>query len=117
MGWFLEFDTGTEPLARLVDKVNGYTAFVRAGGPAFPILFWLHSAAREHHLHQRLSAIHTAVPIATAARDHATQANPALAVWTLHGDSGPPRALADLPGQITPEQLGDILRPPIRKRD
>ena len=117
MGWFLEYDTGTEPLTRLVDKLTRYSEFVNTGGPAFPVLFWLHSAAREHRLHQRLRAAPTAVPVATAARDHSGPRHPAEAIWTLHGDAGPRRRLADLPGQLTAEQLHGILQPAILRRE
>jgi hypothetical protein len=116
VGWFLEYDTGTEPLPRLVEKLASYREFVYSRGPAFPVLFWLHSAAREHRLHQRLGTERLAVPVATAARDHTGPTHPAQAVWTLHGDSGHRRRLADLPGQLTPEQLHDVVKPRVRKR-
>ncbi len=117
IGWFLEYDTGTEHLARLVDKLARYWEFVYTGGPAFPVLFWLHSAAREHRLHQRLCGERFAVPVATAARDHVGPTHPAQAIWTLHGDSGPRRRLADLPGRLTAEQLDRVLHPHSRQRN
>jgi hypothetical protein len=67
------------------------------------VLFWLHSAARERHLHDRLAhtraSVH-AVPVATATRDHAAAEglSPAEAIWWFHAHPGPLLRLADLPG-------------------
>jgi Replication-relaxation len=51
--FFLEHDTGTEPLGRVAAKLSGYADLATAGGPAYPVLLWLPSSAREAHL-QRL---------------------------------------------------------------
>jgi Replication-relaxation len=82
--FFLEYDTGTEPLGRLVDKLDNYTSTPERPKPHLPVLFWLHSAAREHYLHRRLATMRFPMPIATAARDHAGQiaASPAGDIWT-----------------------------------
>ncbi|MCI4064471.1 replication-relaxation family protein [Micromonospora sp. R77] len=95
--FFLEYDTGTEPLTELVRKVDAYHRMAGLGGPRWPVLFWLHSMARAHHLHQRLARETLRVPVATAGRDHAAQAavGPAGPLWWLHGHQGP-LALADL---------------------
>ncbi|WP_432049451.1 replication-relaxation family protein [Verrucosispora sp. NA02020] len=95
--FFLEHDTGTEPLTELVRKVAGYHRLVEYGGPQWPVLFWLHSAHRARHLHQRLAEETLGVPVATASRDHATQAalSPAGPLWRLHGHHSP-IPLADL---------------------
>jgi len=108
IGWFLETDTGTEPLTRLVDKTERYASFTRAGGPPFPVLFWLHSAAREHRFHQRLG-IPRSVPVATAARDQADGLGPAEAIWSVHGDAGRRRRLIELPAVLTPDRVEGIL--------
>lgn len=60
-----EHDTGSEPLTRVLDKLDGYAELARAGGPqparktqqqyGFWLLFGLHSAAREAHLRDRLA--------------------------------------------------------------
>jgi len=86
---FVEYDTGTEPLWTLVDKLAGYGELTKKIGRVWPVLFWLHSAARERNLRQELANERLVVPVATGARDHATQAGlcPAEAVWaTVHGD-------------------------------
>ncbi|WP_051473345.1 replication-relaxation family protein [Saccharomonospora piscinae] len=61
-----EHDTGTEPLTRVADKLDGYAELARAGGPhparevqqrhGFWVLFGLRSPTREAHLRERLSA-------------------------------------------------------------
>jgi hypothetical protein len=50
--FFLEYDTGTETVGRLVDKVAGYADLARVTGYVWPVLFWLHATAREHNLHR-----------------------------------------------------------------
>ncbi len=93
--FFLEYDTGGEPLTELLRKLAGYARFVALGGPAWPVLLWLHSPDREHHLHQRLADLGPlGTPVATAARVPGT--HPATGPWWLHGHPGP-HALADLP--------------------
>lgn len=61
-----EHDTGTEPLTRVVEKLDGYAELARAGGPhparktqqrhGFWVLFGLHSPTREANLRERISA-------------------------------------------------------------
>lgn len=92
VGFFLEADTGSEPLARVVAKLDRYAQLTRRGGPRYPVLFWLGSQHREAHLHQLLRSQHGAVPVATAT--HPT--DPAEAVWLPVGATGRVR-LAELP--------------------
>ena len=96
VGFFLELDQGTEPLARLVDKLTGYTHLTELGA-AHPVLILLPTTLRESHLHQLLRTHpHAAAPdrphtpgaapplvVATTAADHlaATGAGPADPVW------------------------------------
>jgi hypothetical protein len=96
--FFVEYDTGTEPLGVLVDKMFDYVALAKATGRTWPVLFWLHAAARERHLHQRFNEAGTTMPVATAARDDAARTgnSPAEAVWWLHRYPGGPLRLADL---------------------
>lgn len=61
--FFLEYDTGTEPLPRLIDKLSGYASLATAGGPAGPVLFQLPGARREAGLHRFLA--HSPVPVET----------------------------------------------------
>jgi hypothetical protein len=95
-GFYLEHDTGTEPIRRLVAKLEPYRRLRRDGGAGYPVLFWLPTTARETNLHARLAEVSPpGVPVATAARDAA--ADPAQPVWRLAGN-GPGRLrLADLP--------------------
>ena len=92
VGWFLEADTGTEPLGRLTSKLDRYAALIRRGGPRYPVLFWLPGEAREEHLHTLLRSRRDAVPTATAIQAH----DPAEAVW-LPGDDTCRVRLVELP--------------------
>ncbi|MFB6392277.1 replication-relaxation family protein [Polymorphospora lycopeni] len=99
--FFVEYDTGGEPLSVLVDKLAGYRDLFDTIGRMWPVLFWLHSAARERNL-RRLLAEAPLLPVATGARDHATLAGlcPAEAVWAAPGDVGERRRLVDLAGYV-----------------
>jgi hypothetical protein len=77
--WFLEHDTGSEDLPRLVAKIAGYDKAARTGAPAYPVLLWLHSRTREHNLHRLLSGLTARCPVATATR--AAAGGPAGRVW------------------------------------
>jgi len=99
--WWLEMDLGTEVLARVAGKLTGYAHL----GPrlAYPVLFWLPTAAREANLHAYLAR--TGVPggltVATATDEHmaggtAGTGGPAGAVWRVAGHPGRV-ALADIP--------------------
>ena len=101
IGLFLEYDTaGAESLARLVEKLDTYDDLVRDGGPAYPVLFWLHATNRETHLHQMLTDRGPGlVPVATGVHDH-VGVDPAGPVWRLAGDPRPARRrLAELPSR------------------
>lgn len=96
--FFVEHDTGTETIGRLVAKVDAYSALYAAGGPAWPILFHLPSPRREANLHAALRSTRLIVPVATAV--HGT--HPASPVWRLAtGESrGTGRvAITDLPSR------------------
>ena len=82
LAFFLEHDTGTEPLARLLSKLPGYAEARLGGGPAHPVLFWLPSHQREAHLHDLLRQRPAPVPVATAVRDGA---GPADRIWLVSG--------------------------------
>lgn len=92
VGFFLEADTGTEPLGRVVAKLDRYAQLIRRGGPRYPVLFWLGSEHREEHLHRLLGGRGRDVPVATAT--HAS--DPAEAVWLPAGATGRVR-LDELP--------------------
>jgi hypothetical protein len=93
--FFAEIDRSTEPLHRLVDKIDGYIDLARVTGDVWPILFILQSPVREQHLHQRLTDEGVQWPVATTVRPHQpipeharAQTSPADAVWWLHRHQG-----------------------------
>jgi hypothetical protein len=109
VAFFAEFDTGFEQHSVLLSKVGGYAGHVAKGGPAWPVLFWLPSAARERHVHRLLGGTRLAFPVATAARDSLDAgACAADAVWLVVGGSDAPRRLVDLAdlGDNAPEAAG-----------
>jgi hypothetical protein len=86
---FVEFDTGSEQLSVVIDKLTAYRDLFTTLGRVWPVLFWLHSSARERQMRCRLAELPTVVLVATGARDYAASAGlcPAEAVWaTVHGD-------------------------------
>ena len=62
--FFLEYDTGSESLTKVLAKLDGYEALAAATGRSSLVLFWLHSHRRETELHRKLPA--GGVPVATA---------------------------------------------------
>jgi hypothetical protein len=92
VGFFLEADTGTEPLGRLVSKLDRYATLARRGGPRYPVLFWLGNEEREQHLHRLLHAEN--IPAGTATAVHTSE--PAGAAWLQRGATARV-ALAALP--------------------
>jgi hypothetical protein len=106
--FFLEYDTGTESLRRVVAKLAGYAALAARTGITTPVLFWLRSPSREAALHARLAgppppgirdaasaAQIPGVPVATASPGAAPQ-GPAGAAWLPAASPGPRLSLAQL---------------------
>ena len=89
--FFLEHDTGSEPLSRVAGKLAGYRDLAEADDTARPVLFWLAQPGREPGLRQALGA--TALPVATAVTE---TGNPADAIWLPVGEEAPRRSLAKL---------------------
>ena len=89
--FFLEFDFGTEPLARVAGKLTGYARLAAATAITTPILVWLPTTRREATARRLLTRAHheldqpARVPVATAAADllnpHSTHPSPADPVW------------------------------------
>jgi hypothetical protein len=116
--FFLEYDTGTENLTRLLGKLAGYAALAARTHITTPVLFWLPSARREAALRARLAgpppggiqaaraAAIPGVPVATATPASASgPAGPAGPAWLLAGSTGPRRPLSQLPGTTTGQAL------------
>ncbi|MWA02770.1 hypothetical protein F8568_020800 [Actinomadura sp. LD22] len=95
LDFFLEHDTGTEPLARVIAKLGGYADLAEATGTTTPVLFWLPSAKREANLRRLLGT--PEIPVATAVHTPATSPDgPAGPVWQSAGATGPRHRLSDL---------------------
>ncbi len=90
--FFLEYDTGTEPLDRLLAKVDAYTELATATQTDTPVLFWLPGPGREATLHHALRRPDVTLATATAR----LAGHPAGPVWLLAGQTGPRRTLAGL---------------------
>jgi hypothetical protein len=70
--FFLEYDTGTEPVGRLIDKLPGYADLMHAADTCSPVLFWLRTPGRADHLRRLLDQTDVEVPVAYAAGCPAT---------------------------------------------
>ena len=108
--FFLEYDLGTETLARVANKLDGYAALAAATGITTPLLIWLPTSRREaaarHALTQAWQHLNDprSVPIATATpqllNPETTHPSPADPVWlplTSDGGTAVRRALHLLP--------------------
>ncbi|MEV8438795.1 replication-relaxation family protein [Actinosynnema sp. NPDC051121] len=89
--WFLEYDFGTEVLAKLAGKLAGYAALSQATGITTPLLVWLPTSRREATARGLLARAWReledprSVPVATAAAElldpAATRPSPADELW------------------------------------
>jgi hypothetical protein len=115
VGFLLEYDTGTEVHSVLKGKLAAYRKLTADGGPAWPVLFWLPTTAREANFHRRLNGAARGLIVATAAWDAAAGHGPAGPVWKVAGNGRRRLRLAELPcrwgeaggyhpGPPTPEQ-------------
>jgi hypothetical protein len=87
VSWWLEYDTGSEPARRVLEKLEGYVALHRATGLRYAVLIRMQTARQETQLHNRLRT-HPAVTrdrllVATMSGDHTV--NPTAAVWLIPG--------------------------------
>jgi Replication-relaxation len=114
--FFLEYDTGSEDLPRLIAKLAGYRDLAARTGIATPVLFWLPTPRREAALRARLAGLPPhgtrgaasaaeipGVPVATAAPG-TSPGGPAGPAWLRAGAAGPRLRLARLaaPGTSSP---------------
>ncbi|GAB3970893.1 replication-relaxation family protein [Plantactinospora veratri] len=99
---FVEYDSGGEQLSVLLGKLAGYQELFATIRRAWPVLFWLHSAARERNLRRLLAEEPPPLPLATGARDHAASAglSPADAVWAIAYGDGQRYRLVDLAAYV-----------------
>ena len=81
--FFLEYDTGSENLERVVGKLDGYARLAAVTGIDTPVLFWLQSPNRERALHRMLALDPPTVPVATATPAATEDTTPAGPVWEL----------------------------------
>jgi hypothetical protein len=112
--FFLEYDTGSEDLPRLIAKLAGYADLAARTGIATPVLFWLPTPRREAALRARLAgppphgtrdaasaAQIPGVPVATAAPG-TSRSGPAGPAWLPAGTAGPRLRVAQLAPPGTP---------------
>lgn len=97
VAFFLETDLGNETQSVLAGKVGAYDRLRQAGGPAWPVLFWLPTAGREANLLARLNSTPLHGAVATANRQYADATGPAGPVWTVAGNRPGRVRLAELP--------------------
>jgi predicted transcriptional regulator len=96
--FFLEYDTGTEELSRLVDKLTGYRD-LRSGDITIPVLFVLPGPKRQTNFHRLLDdspAAGSGLVVATTTMNELAADTPAARVWWLTGHTTRHR-LAALP--------------------
>ncbi|MBI1758142.1 MAG: replication-relaxation family protein [Actinobacteria bacterium] len=96
VGFHLELDRGTEPLARLGDKLAPHRRLHADGGVAYPVLFVLPNRTREQNLHRRL-ATHPEPGVIVATTSPEAGGDPAGPVWRIAGNGRHRLRLADLP--------------------
>ncbi|WP_194916922.1 replication-relaxation family protein [Catenulispora rubra] len=81
--FFLEYDTGSESLQKVIGKLDGYARLAQVTGVQTPVLFWLQSPNRERNLHRALALDPPAVPVATATPAVCERTTLAGPVWEL----------------------------------
>ncbi|MGS2619316.1 replication-relaxation family protein [Micromonospora sp. LZ34] len=101
VGFFLEHDNGTEPLAVVLRKLRGYERLAQFG-PRYPVLLRVASRRREANLLRALAGVPTAMPVATGVQEE----HPAGPVWTLAAEPGSRRWLHELPSDHGPDNPG-----------
>ncbi|MFF4775468.1 replication-relaxation family protein [Microtetraspora fusca] len=101
--FFLEHDTGSETLARVVAKLNAYAELVEATGISTPVLFWLPSTRREQHLRAEIGT-----PEAPAATAVQTTSGAREAVWLPIGSARRRLRLIELADLSRSERGGDL---------
>ncbi|WP_163506556.1 replication-relaxation family protein [Fodinicola acaciae] len=83
--FWLEFDTGTERLRQLSEKLTGYGRLVGTQ-LNFALLFWFTSDNRESNAHRQLTA-HTPAGLTIATASGENDRHPATDCWRIVGES------------------------------
>lgn len=112
--FFLEYDNGTEPLDRVIAKLNGYARLAESSGIVTPVLFLVPGERRETNLRQKLARhpAHQVVPIATGNRSvlaGQVDEGPAGALWMPIESAIERRRLAEL--ALAWSNLGPMRQP------
>jgi hypothetical protein len=102
VGFFLEYDTGSEVQRLLLAKLPAYERLAVAG-PRYPVLFYLPGTDRETNLHHNLAGRRLPFIVATAIHGR----HPASPVWRIAGHPGPRLRLHDLPSDHGPTGVGN----------
>lgn len=92
VAFLLEYDTGTETLARLADKLDRYAKLFAAGGQRVPVLFTFPGPGREVEARRVLRRAD--VPVATGVLN--PEISPAEAIWLPVAQEAPRRRLVEL---------------------
>lgn len=101
LDFFLEYDTGTEPLGRVAAKLDGYARLTETTGIVTPVLFLVATERREANLRQKLlrQPAHMFVPVATGCRSALAglvDDGPAGELWLPTDATAPRQRLAAL---------------------
>ncbi len=98
VGFFLEYDRGTEPLDRLAAKLYGYGELADATQIPTPVLFWLPTSGREASARQVLASEGrwSRVRFLVATASPTFGLGPAEAAWLPLGHTWPRLRLVDL---------------------
>jgi hypothetical protein len=96
--FFLEYDTGSETLARVEAKLPGYAALAATTATRTPVLIRTSTTRREAALRARLApaAERLEVPVATSAADYPAGTGPNGPVWLPLAPAGPRTTLTQL---------------------
>ncbi|MFJ9174919.1 replication-relaxation family protein [Streptomyces sp. NPDC102360] len=96
--FFLEYDTGSQPLARVEAKLTGYAAFRTATGSTPALLIHTRTHSRDQAIRHRLTsaARELNLPVATTSADFTTD-SPWGPWWTPLGPSSHRTTLTRLP--------------------
>lgn len=79
--WWLEWDSGSEPMHRVVAKLDGYHRLHRATGVEHAVILWLHSQGREESFHARARGHPLTAQLTVATGSGGPDTNPSGPLW------------------------------------